>query len=214
MHAHIATIADGFGMPLDLVESVIPADLATSRDYAGFNAYLDGTVVSTSALVVTDGVAGVYNVATPEAYRGRGFGGATTRAAIAEGLRRRCTYTTLQTSEMGYPLYAEMGCISRDEGLDAVFAAGNLDAIVAPTGSPACTTALVNGDLFLVVRGVGRLPADHAADGGLIRSPGRHHLHGQAVGRGNADQARLRIRSANRCPYDARIRPDSSTRRK
>ena len=108
-HAHISTIANGFGMPLDLVESVIPAALATSSDYAGFNAYLHGTVVSTSALVVSDGVAGVYNVATPEAYRGRGFGGATTRAAIAEGLRRGCAHTTLQASDMGYPLYAEMG---------------------------------------------------------------------------------------------------------
>ena len=108
-HAHVSTMAAGFGMPLDLVESVMPAALATSRDYAGFNAYLDGTVVSTSALIVSDGVAGVYNVATPEAYRGRGFGGATTRAAIAEGLRRGCAYTTLQASEMGYSLYAEMG---------------------------------------------------------------------------------------------------------
>src|SRR5829696_548447 len=108
-HAHLSTMADGFGMPLGLLESVIPAALATSRDYAGFNAYLDGSVVSTSALVVSDGVAGVYNVATPEAYRGRGFGGAATRAVVAEGLRRGCTYTTLQSSEKGYSLYAGMG---------------------------------------------------------------------------------------------------------
>ena len=52
-HAHISTMADGFGMPLELVEAVIPMALATSRDYAGFNAYFDGTVVSTSALVVS-----------------------------------------------------------------------------------------------------------------------------------------------------------------
>ena len=108
-HDHISTIADGFGMPLDLVESLIPAALSTSHEYAGFNAYSDGKVVSTSALIVIDGVAGVYNVATPAAYRGRGFGGATTRAAVVEGLRRGCAYTTLQASEMGYSLYAEMG---------------------------------------------------------------------------------------------------------
>ena len=108
-HDHISTIASGFGMPLDLVESLIPAALSTSGEYAGFNAYADGTVVSTSALIVSEGVAGVYNVATPEAYRGRGFGGATTRAAVVEGLRRGCAYTTLQASEMGYSLYAQMG---------------------------------------------------------------------------------------------------------
>lgn len=107
--AHISTMADGFGMPLDLLKIVLPSALATSSAYAAFNAYLDGSVVSTSALVVSNGVAGVYNVATPEAYRGRGFGGATTRAAIAEGLRRGCAYTTLQASDMGYRLYADMG---------------------------------------------------------------------------------------------------------
>jgi amidase len=35
------------------------------------------------------------------------------------------------------------------EGIDAALAADNLDALVAPTGSPAWTTDLVNGDHFL-----------------------------------------------------------------
>lgn len=39
--------------------------------------------------------------------------------------------------------------LSRTEGLDVVFAKEKLDAIVAPTGSPAWTTDLVNGDHFL-----------------------------------------------------------------
>ena len=39
--------------------------------------------------------------------------------------------------------------ISRDEGLDAVLDGQNLDAIIAPTGSPAWPTDLVNGDHFL-----------------------------------------------------------------
>jgi amidase len=39
--------------------------------------------------------------------------------------------------------------LSRTEGLDAVFAELNLDAIVAPTGSPPWPTDLVNGDHFL-----------------------------------------------------------------
>ena len=87
-HDHVETIANGFGIPLDLAESLIPATLAASGEYAGFIAHLDGIAVSTATLVVSDGVAGVYNVATPQAYRGRGFGGAATRAAVAEGLQR------------------------------------------------------------------------------------------------------------------------------
>src|SRR3989454_3009061 len=39
--------------------------------------------------------------------------------------------------------------LSRTEGLDVVFAQNSLDAIVAPTGSPAWPTDLVNGDHFL-----------------------------------------------------------------
>jgi amidase len=39
--------------------------------------------------------------------------------------------------------------LSRTEGLDALFAGQQLDAIVAPTGSPPWTTDLVNGDHFL-----------------------------------------------------------------
>jgi amidase len=39
--------------------------------------------------------------------------------------------------------------LSRTEGLDVVFAQHTLDAIIAPTGSPAWPTDLVNGDHFL-----------------------------------------------------------------
>ena len=39
--------------------------------------------------------------------------------------------------------------LSRTEGLDVVLAKEKLDALVAPTGSPAWTTDLVNGDHFL-----------------------------------------------------------------
>jgi amidase len=39
--------------------------------------------------------------------------------------------------------------LSREQGIDAALAENNLDALVAPTGSPAWTTDLVNGDHFL-----------------------------------------------------------------
>ena len=38
--------------------------------------------------------------------------------------------------------------LSRDEGIDAVMEEHDLDAIVAPTGSPAWTTDLINGDRY------------------------------------------------------------------
>ena len=45
---------------------------------------------------------------------------------------------------------AEAMRLSRDEGIDAVMAEHSLDAIVAPTGGPAWTTDLINGDRYLM----------------------------------------------------------------
>jgi amidase len=39
--------------------------------------------------------------------------------------------------------------LARQQGIDFVMTAHTLDAIIAPTGSPAWTTDLVNGDHFL-----------------------------------------------------------------
>ena len=70
---------------------------------------MDGRVVATSALLDSDGVAGIYVVATQESYRGRGIGAALTAAAVAEGSRRGLRLTTLQASSMGRPVYERLG---------------------------------------------------------------------------------------------------------
>jgi GNAT superfamily N-acetyltransferase len=72
---------------------------------------VDGEPVSCSLLSVTGETAGVYNVATPERFRGRGFGEALTWAAIDEGARRGCAAAILQSSEAGYPIYSRMGFV-------------------------------------------------------------------------------------------------------
>ncbi|MFH1764386.1 MAG: amidase [Gemmatimonadota bacterium] len=52
-------------------------------------------------------------------------------------------------SESGYQeALAEAMRLSRDEGIDKVMEEHGLDAIVAPTGSPAWTTDLINGDRY------------------------------------------------------------------
>lgn len=52
-------------------------------------------------------------------------------------------------TEQGYlDALAEALRLSRDEGIDAVLAEHRLDAIVAPTGSPAWTTDVINGDRY------------------------------------------------------------------
>ena len=52
-------------------------------------------------------------------------------------------------TETGYlEALAEAMRLSRDEGIDAVMEEHELDAIVAPTGSPAWTTDVINGDRY------------------------------------------------------------------
>jgi GNAT superfamily N-acetyltransferase len=58
---------------------------------------------------VADGVVGVYNVATIEPARRRGYGAALTRRAIAEGRRRGAGVAILQSSTMGRPVYEAIG---------------------------------------------------------------------------------------------------------
>ena len=106
---HVRALAAGFGIPVELCARLFGPALAETDQYAAFNAYVDGEIASTAALIVSGAVAGIYNVATPDPFRRRGLGEATTRAAVAEGRRQGCDLTTLQASEMGYAIYARMG---------------------------------------------------------------------------------------------------------
>jgi GNAT superfamily N-acetyltransferase len=96
-------------MPIDLARRLVPAgalDVPGSAAYAG---YLDGRPVSASLGFTAGTTVGVYNVATIDGARGRGYGGAMTRHAIAAGRREGATVAILQSSAMGRPLYESMG---------------------------------------------------------------------------------------------------------
>jgi N-acetylglutamate synthase len=52
---------------------------------------------------------GVFNVATAEAFRRRGFGAAATRAVLREGLERGASVAILQSSPAGHGVYEALG---------------------------------------------------------------------------------------------------------
>jgi ribosomal protein S18 acetylase RimI-like enzyme len=103
-----AVVADGFGMPEELARQLFAAELDVPG-IAAFTGWLDGRAVASAFGYTAGGTVGVYNVATVQDARRRGFGGALTRRAIADGVERGATVAILQTSRMGRRLYESLG---------------------------------------------------------------------------------------------------------
>jgi GNAT superfamily N-acetyltransferase len=110
MHTeHVRTDAAGFGAPADVNERLFTSATLEHEGYRPFTGYVDGRPVATSALLITDGIAGIYGVATIPEFRRRGIAEAMTRHAIVRGAEAGCTIASLQPSPMGRALYERMG---------------------------------------------------------------------------------------------------------
>jgi len=98
-----------FGYPVAGAHLFLNQRLLALPQVALFAGRLDRTIVATSMLIATSGVAGIYWVATGEVHRSRGFGEALTWAAAAAGRERGCAVASLQASKLGRPVYERMG---------------------------------------------------------------------------------------------------------
>jgi GNAT superfamily N-acetyltransferase len=76
------------------------------RHYLG---YFDGRPVTCSTLVLADGVAGIYDVATLPEARGRGLGGHVTRQPLDQAKAEGYRVGMLQSSSMGHNVYLRIG---------------------------------------------------------------------------------------------------------
>ena len=79
------------------------------HDIEVYVGYVDGMPVTSSALFLSNGVAGVYNVATVESHRRNGLGAAMTWHAVQRGRALGCQFSGLLSSVMGQPMYERMG---------------------------------------------------------------------------------------------------------
>lgn len=82
------------------------ADPATMCAYTG---WLDGAPVATSAAMLADAVAGIYDVATLPAARRRGIARAMTLAALRDARTNGCAIAILHASDMAAGVYRAMG---------------------------------------------------------------------------------------------------------
>lgn len=88
-------------------EAAIPeSEFASQPRYIG---YLDGKPVAVSSLVMAADLAGVYAVATLPEARNRGIGTVMSLHAMGEGKMRGAKSAVLQATEMGKPVYENIG---------------------------------------------------------------------------------------------------------
>jgi ribosomal protein S18 acetylase RimI-like enzyme len=98
-----------FHVPLTWFREVFDTDQVW-RDFAAYVGYGNGEPVSTTAVVMGAGVAGVYNVATLPGHQRKGYGEAVMRHALAEARRTHgIDKTILQSTPAGLKLYERMG---------------------------------------------------------------------------------------------------------
>jgi GNAT superfamily N-acetyltransferase len=74
-----------------------------------FLGYWCGEPVGTCEVLIVDGVAGIYSVATRAEYRGRGIATALIIAAVQEAVREGCSLACLEASEESSGLYRRLG---------------------------------------------------------------------------------------------------------
>jgi hypothetical protein len=106
---HILTAAEGFEMPVEWLEAVMTEALAVRPGAAVYVGYTDGYPVSTGLGIRTGRTIGIYNIATVETARRRGYGAAMTMRIVDDGVADGCDVAILQASDMGRPIYERLG---------------------------------------------------------------------------------------------------------
>jgi len=99
-----------FELPSDVATCIYDHERIWSGSLLSWTGYVNGYCVCMAATGTAAGAIGVYSVATAPEYRGRGYGEAITRHALAEARRASgVELTILHATRAGRPLYERMG---------------------------------------------------------------------------------------------------------
>lgn len=107
--AVLGLLEDGFGLPTGVTRSLLPLRMLFLPGATTWLAADHGKDVSTALRMNHDGTCGVFNVATAEADRGRGYGTVATAQAVLDGIRAGASCAYLQASPLGQPVYEKLG---------------------------------------------------------------------------------------------------------
>jgi N-acetylglutamate synthase len=103
-----SVLAASFEAPIELF-SRLSEGMPRLPEARWYVARAEGRVVSTALGFAGGEAIGVFNVATPGEYRGRGFGAAVTSHVLREGFAEGSTFGYLQSSTSGHGVYRRLG---------------------------------------------------------------------------------------------------------
>ncbi len=106
---HSAVVAEAFGMSRELIYTFMNPSMIERDDLTLYAGYLHGEPVCASFGLVLESTVTVFNVATANEHRGRGYGAAMTMKAVLDGRAAGCNLAFLQSSPMGYSVYERLG---------------------------------------------------------------------------------------------------------
>lgn len=88
---------------------ISPPSVLGDNDLEYFVGHVDGDPAACGILYLNASVAGVYVIGVDEAFRRQGIGEAMTWSLLQSGHERGAELGVLQSTEMGHPLYEQMG---------------------------------------------------------------------------------------------------------
>lgn len=105
----LAVAANGFDVPSELLASLYMLEVAELEGIEYYLGRIEGRDVSTAIGYQVDSTVGIFNVATPTAYRRRGYGAILTMHAARVGFSAGADLAWLQSSSMGESVYLGLG---------------------------------------------------------------------------------------------------------
>jgi GNAT superfamily N-acetyltransferase len=99
-----------FNAPPELADVLAPGPgFAVDPDIALFIGVVDGQDVTAAGYSRTGNTAVLWGIATLETQRGRGYGSAVSRAALAHAASQGCTNAALRSGPKSIPVYERLG---------------------------------------------------------------------------------------------------------